>query len=245
MKRQALEAAVAPFYQDKSLPLKARGRLAGLSEVSLVSGDENTPRTAAGIAVILTYCDIQPDGTFIRGSGRIPGPDNATYAVGPESGVLSQLLSPGLHRCSYVSGPLQGPGAENAVYKLDFDACRACLRKHNGDGRFNATLDRLGAICTETDEGEPKGDALRRGYGGPPESDEHRRLKFFVQAHPERFGAPVGCAAEAERLLKSGDEIDVLCGCPDEQLAIEVKSVRSTDLDIERGIFQCEVPCRS
>jgi hypothetical protein len=58
---------------------------------------------------------------------------NKTFAVGPESGLLSQLVSSGLHRAYHVSGPIVGPGAENAVFRLDFDACRNCMLCHNSE----------------------------------------------------------------------------------------------------------------
>jgi len=89
------------------------------------------------------------------------------------------------------------------------------------------------------EESEHDGKAKRQGLGGPAESDEHRRLKLYVKAHPQEFGAPERCEATVERSLRSHDEIDVFCVAPDQQLAIEVKSTRSNDLDIERGIFQC------
>jgi hypothetical protein len=88
-------------------------------------------------------------------------------------------------------------------------------------------------------EGECDGKLARRVYGGPPESKEHLLLKRYVKMHPQKFGAPENCDAIEEKLLKSRDEIDVWCMVPGEQLAIEVKSVRSNDSDIERGIFQC------
>ena len=39
--------------------------------------------------------------------------------------------------------------------------------------------------------------------------------------------------------MQSKDEIDVLFMAPNEQLALEIKSVRSNELDLKRGIFQC------
>lgn len=87
---------------------------------------------------------------------------------------------------------------------------------------------------------ERDGKAKRLGFGGPPESHEHRRLKEYVQKNPKLFGAPVGCKKGViEKLLKSHDEIDVWFVSPGEQLAVEVKSHRSPDLDLQRGIFQC------
>jgi hypothetical protein len=88
--------------------------------------------------------------------------------------------------------------------------------------------------------GESDGKASRLGFGGPAESEEHRRLKEFVAANPKRFGGPDGCAkGEIEKRLESYDEIDVWFMSPSEELAVEVKSVISNDLDIQRGLFQC------
>jgi hypothetical protein len=50
---------------------------------------------------------------------------------------------------------------------------------------------------------------------------------------------PRGVPAETEKLLRSYDEIDVWFMVPGVQLAVEVKSVRSSDFDLRRGIFQC------
>jgi hypothetical protein len=139
--RQAAKAAVSSFYNGTSLPFKAAVDLCRRSQIRFERGanNDNTARSAAGIAAIITYCDVQPDGTFVRGSGRVPGrligrtgaDANKTFAVGPESGLLSQLCSG--PRASHVSGPLVGRGAENSVFKLDFDACRQCLTHHNSE----------------------------------------------------------------------------------------------------------------
>jgi len=69
---------------------------------------------------------------------------------------------------------------------------------------------------------EHDGKLSRLGYGGPPESEEHLRLKEYVKAHPDEFGAPYGCSAETEKLLESKDEIDVLFKVPNELLAVEL-----------------------
>jgi hypothetical protein len=88
--------------------------------------------------------------------------------------------------------------------------------------------------------GESDGKARRLGFGGPAESDEHRHLKEYVANNPRLFGAPKGCKKGIiEKRLKSFDEVDVWFLNIGEQLAIEVKSLRSNELDLERGIFQC------
>jgi hypothetical protein len=92
----------------------------------------------------------------------------------------------------------------------------------------------------QLEKGETEGKARRLGYGGPAESDEHYRLKEYVKNHPRLFGAPKGCKnGIMEKLLKSLDEVDVWFVSLGEQLAVEVKSRRSTDFDLQRGIFQC------
>lgn len=89
-------------------------------------------------------------------------------------------------------------------------------------------------------EGESDGKSRRLGWGGPPESEEHRKLKEYVAEHPSEFGAPKECKeGMVEWRLLSTDEIDVWFMSVGEQLAVEVKSRRSSMADIERGIFQC------
>ena len=89
-------------------------------------------------------------------------------------------------------------------------------------------------------EGESDAKSRRLGWGGPPESEEHRKLKEYVAEHPSEFGAPKECKeGMVEWRLLSTDEIDVWFMSVGEQLAVEVKSRRSSMADIERGIFQC------
>jgi hypothetical protein len=88
--------------------------------------------------------------------------------------------------------------------------------------------------------GEDDGKSRRLGFGGPPESYEHRRLKEYVAAHPKQFSAPKGCKkGETEKRLDTLDEIDVWFMYPGRELAIEVKSTRSNEMDRQRGLFQC------
>jgi hypothetical protein len=92
------------------------------------------------------------------------------------------------------------------------------------------------AIDVERD-GQP--DNPRYARGGP-ESDEHRRLKEYVRDHPAIIGikGPVSTARTEARLL-SGDMMDVEFLYRSTRLGVEVKSIRSGDADLERGIYQC------
>lgn len=77
-------------------------------------------------------------------------------------------------------------------------------------------------------------------YGGPAESEEHRKLKEWVAAHPQKIGLRKSFGkGVSESSLLSGDTIDVLFSDGNEYVTVEVKSCRSNDEDFRRGIYQC------
>jgi hypothetical protein len=75
--------------------------------------------------------------------------------------------------------------------------------------------------------------------GGGEESEDHRRLKRFVAANPQLVRLAAGLRGQEECELLSGDFVDVVFESRDEWVAVEVKSKRSPEGDIKRGIFQC------
>ncbi len=83
-------------------------------------------------------------------------------------------------------------------------------------------------------------DYRSQGRGGEAESDEHRALKAWVAADPTRIGLSktFGPGKPEVRLL-SGDEVDVMFSREMVFRAVEVKSIRSGDEDLKRGIYQC------
>lgn len=77
-------------------------------------------------------------------------------------------------------------------------------------------------------------------FGGLPESPEHRRLKEFVCANPSAVGLrSLPKARQTESLLLSGDEMDVEFVFAKRRIAVEVKSSRSGEADLVRGVYQC------
>lgn len=76
--------------------------------------------------------------------------------------------------------------------------------------------------------------------GGVPESEEHRNLKAYVAANPGalRLGLKQP-QTEPERDLPSGDRVDVEIVDGPRRIAVEVKSIRSGDADLVRGVYQC------
>jgi hypothetical protein len=76
--------------------------------------------------------------------------------------------------------------------------------------------------------------------GGPAESEEHKKLKKYVLHHPKKVHAPSEPDdARMELMLLSGDEVDVYFARGDAVHLVEVKSIRSTEPDFIRGVFQC------
>ncbi|BAR58914.1 hypothetical protein NK6_5757 [Bradyrhizobium diazoefficiens] len=103
---------------------------------------------------------------------------------------------------------------------------------------FGITLPKIEP--SEPVEADGKAQRLGLARGGPPESEEHIRLKEYVCNNPLLVGAPKGCKKGwPEKQLRSLDEIDVWFMSPGKELAVEVKSRRSNDFDLQRGIYQC------
>jgi hypothetical protein len=77
-------------------------------------------------------------------------------------------------------------------------------------------------------------------YGrGGVETKDHRRLKEYVKAHPHVVGLPKSLRGKTEFEFRSSDKIDVLFRSSSVWVGVEVKSLRSDELDLMRGIFQC------
>ena len=87
---------------------------------------------------------------------------------------------------------------------------------------------------------EFEGKDRRRLGQGPPESSEHRRLKYFIYynrnyvkitGYPEKSGV--------EYSFVTRDEADVVFYCSRYFHIIEVKSRISNEEDLKRGVYQC------
>lgn len=77
-------------------------------------------------------------------------------------------------------------------------------------------------------------------FRGGGESPEHRVLKEFVAANPAAIGLPPATPrGSVEFPLASGDCLDVLFRTRSLSVAAEIKSARSSEADLTRGIFQC------
>jgi hypothetical protein len=110
-------------------------------------------------------------------------------------------------------------------------------------GKINTKLFGLSGLknLRKKETAEQDGSTLGRGgYGGEAESKEHKKLKYWVSEHPQNVGIKkaYGKGIVESRLL-SGDTIDVLFSFGSEFVTVEVKSIKSGDDDLRRGIYQC------
>ena len=103
--------------------------------------------------------------------------------------------------------------------------------------RWQAVLE-AARLAQPTEVNQPEGDVSAPGGWGGGESEEHLALKEFVLGHPELFGAPQDCFAATEYDLLSADCIDVFFRTDAAWIGVEVKSRKSDDLDLERGVYQ-------
>jgi hypothetical protein len=79
-----------------------------------------------------------------------------------------------------------------------------------------------------------------KAFGGLAESKEHKALKHFILQHPRTVGAArKPTKSQVELQLLSGDEVDVFFETGTRIDLVEVKSVRSSEPDLLRGIYQC------
>ena len=91
------------------------------------------------------------------------------------------------------------------------------------------------------DEAPPiKAPALREFHGGP-ESEDHKALKLWVKEHPEIVEKEFGRFTEGdnEKLIRSGDRLDVYFRNALTELAVEVKASNVPPSEYFRGIYQC------
>ena len=117
------------------------------------------------------------------------------------------------------------------------------VRRPLGQEEFRKLIEELDVLQDLNLEPETSNttlvEAAKVSSGG--ESEEHKQLKKYVRAHPERLRLRHKSkdAAAGERSLPSGDSLDVSFESPQRWTAVEVKSAKSDTADHTRGVFQC------
>jgi hypothetical protein len=90
------------------------------------------------------------------------------------------------------------------------------------------------------DRGKPIKPPDRNGFATGPETEAHKALKVWVAKNPGLFTA-YGRFNNGtnERMLSSGDRLDVLFENDTQMLAVEVKAKDAPAAEVERGVYQC------
>ena len=92
---------------------------------------------------------------------------------------------------------------------------------------------------TDTDEEDVIDSPKRGGWSSEPESQEHKSLKEYIAKHPEKVGlSKNNKKGTIEYIFASGDKADIVFETKHGFLGVEVKSIKSNDADLNRGIFQ-------
>jgi hypothetical protein len=77
-------------------------------------------------------------------------------------------------------------------------------------------------------------------HGSGGEGKEHKELKEYIKANPQKIGIHHVTHSETEHVLPSGDRLDVYFELKDgTRVAVEVKPSTAPEQDVARGIFQC------
>lgn len=128
----------------------------------------------------------------------------------------------------------------NKKKKMIVERERKKILKYSNWDKINKELFGTKAKSKIQKKTENESDYSGKGFGGPAESEEHKKLKKWVSKNPYKIGLKKSFdKGELESRLLSGDVIDVLFSEGNIFRTVEVKSCRSNDDDLKRGIYQC------
>lgn len=186
---------------------------------------------------------------------EMPNPRNLNFVLGSVGETLLELSKNWAHRippiqCLVVNKESGLPG-EGVAWFLVAKADYAKLSRSQKRAVVRAELSQISAYPgwrkvlaalhlqpVSQDYGPLLAQAAAFRAGG--ESEDHRRLKEYVAAHPQVVGLPsTHPRASIEVGLPSGDALDVSFRSSEEWVAVEVKSTLSPIADVVRGIYQC------
>ena len=179
----------------------------------------------------------------------MPNPRNLNYVLGSIRKAISELSEEWEEKIPEIQGivvnqqtGLPGDGVNFLMqepYPRQKEAIiEEVLRKVFGYPRWIEVLEELGLPPATRLNTQPGRRTDHRG--GPDESEAHKQLKNYVAQHPRSVGLKKSLApGETEYRLPSGDIADVLFQNEHCRIAVEVKSHRSNEDDLRRGLFQC------
>jgi hypothetical protein len=193
----------------------------------------------------ITYADLASE-------LGMPNPRNLNFVLGSIGRTLQNISHTWKDQvppiqCLVVNGAtgLPGEGIGWFLVKKDNygslppEKKRSVVKAHlAGVFGYPYWTDVLEEVGLEPQEGIAQPALPSFGSGG--EGKEHKKLKEYVAKHPELVGLPAQARnGVTEECLLSGDSLDVSFEHRRHWVAVEVKSHISSDLDVQRGLFQC------
>ncbi|WP_085248214.1 hypothetical protein [Gilliamella mensalis] len=225
-----------PIFGDKKYQIRARAALPLLVRQAKL----RTP---------ISYSDLAEE-------LEMPNPRNLNYVLGSIGRSLEDLSKkwgnkiPPL-QCIVINKQTERPGEgvggfltkNQDFHKLEYSKKEALIEKKIEEvfdySDWNKVLKYFNIQPINTDFSFLI-DSTTGIYGGKGESQEHKALKMYIANNPQIIGLgknmPIG---KTEYPLPSGDNLDVSFYNHNAWIAVEVKSSKSVQQDIVRGIFQC------
>lgn len=182
-----------------------------------------------------------------RSIGIVAGAiQNRIHEVAPGAPLINSLIvnsttrkaSDGVN--SYLTKRFEGKGRQRIRSKLREEYLQKAVAEAHEYTEWEEVYKALfhqnpPNVCPTSSEGDDS-----RPWGKEGESEEHRRLKNFVLNNPKFVGINHKKAkGTTEHPLLSGDFVDVFFKVANKAFVIEVKSKKSNDNDLERGVYQC------
>ncbi len=213
-------------------------------------------RAAQALPILVRQADARQIITYggLAAELGMPNPRNLNYVLGSVGSTISKesrrrgIDIPPIQALVINQGSgLPGHGFDSFNPKLRLDrmtvrqrrfAIQKLLDKIFCYDGWNDLLVHLGLKALQNEFA-----AIRKIKVIPPrggESKAHKDLKRWVKENPKAVGISAQrCDADAEWPIPSGDSLDVFFRTRACWTAIEVKSIKSSDGDLMRGIYQC------
>lgn len=183
----------------------------------------------------------------------MPNPRNLNYVLGSVGVALEHLSGewnagevPPIQAlvCNKETG-LPGVGLGTFVRDQDFENASPTVRRRIVDGMLGRVyaypnwVDVLEHFALEPIDSPPSQIGAQQARGGE-ETKEHRRLKYFVAAHPAKAKLKIShSVGRVEYPLRSGDSLDVLFDNDGSWVGVEVKARNASVAEVVRGLYQC------
>lgn len=137
--RKAARDAISTYYSGRSLPFKSASDTFATLRTDKAAKAPTTRQAALLAAMLIAGDNVNKRGEFKRGGFTYDGRN-----VQPETGCLSDMLGRAVY---YVSGPLSGKQARDAIFRIDLARARAEISAQLGDSLAKLAIAKLDQLA--------------------------------------------------------------------------------------------------